>query len=73
MTYKVEMIDKKDPSSQLKASQSSIKDLLNDPLDETKGFEYQITAKILLKKIQRHWNWIFISLLQLNNKSSDKS
>ena len=50
MTYKVEMIDKKDPSSQLKASQSSIKDLLNDPLDETKGFEYQITAKILLKK-----------------------
>ena len=54
MTYKVETIDKKDPSSQLKASQSSIKDLLNDPLDETKGFEYQITAKILLKKIQRH-------------------
>ena len=50
MTKKVEMIDKKDPSSQLKASKSSIKDLLNDPLDETKGFEYQITAKILLKK-----------------------
>ena len=34
----------------LEASKSSIKDLLNDLLNETKGFKYQITAKGLLKK-----------------------
>ena len=50
MVYKVELIDKKDPLSQLEASKSSIKDLFNDILDETKGFKYQITVKILLKK-----------------------
>ena len=35
MTYKIELIDKKDPLSQLKSSKSSIKDLFNDLLDET--------------------------------------
>ena len=40
MVYKVELIDKKDPLSQLEASKSSIKDLLNDLLDETNGFMY---------------------------------
>ena len=40
MTYKVELIDNKDPLSQLEASKSSIKDLLNDLLDETNGFMY---------------------------------
>ena len=49
MKYKVELIDEKDPLSQLEASKSNIKDLFNDLLDETKGFRYQITAKILLK------------------------
>ena len=39
-TYKVEIIDSKDPSSQLEASKSSIKDLFKDPLDELKGFKY---------------------------------
>ena len=37
MIYKVELIDKKDPLSELEASKSSIKDLFNDLLDETKG------------------------------------
>ena len=50
MTCKVELIDKKDPLTQLEASKSTIKDLFNDLLDETKGFKYQITVKILLKK-----------------------
>ena len=50
MTYKVELIDKKDLLSQLEVSTSSTKDLFNDLLDETKGFKYQITVKILLKK-----------------------
>ena len=35
---------------QLEASKSSIKDLFNDLLNETRGFKYQITVKVLLKK-----------------------
>ena len=50
MSYKVEIIEKKDPIVQLEASKWSIKDLLNNPLNETKGFKHQITVKVLLKK-----------------------
>ena len=50
MSYKVEIVDKKDLIVQLQASRSSIKDLFNDLLDETKGFKYQITVNVLLKK-----------------------
>ena len=50
MSYKVEIVDKKDLIGQLEASKSSIKDLFNDLLNETKGFKYQITVKVLLKK-----------------------
>ena len=50
MSYKVEIIEKKDPIKQLEASKSSIKDLFSDLLNETKGFKYQITVKVLLKK-----------------------
>ena len=39
MTYKVELIDKKDSLSRLEASESSIKDLFNDLLDETKSIK----------------------------------
>ena len=49
MSYKVEIIDKKDPLTQLEASKSSIKDLFDDILDKPKGFKYQINVKILLK------------------------
>ena len=52
MSYKVEIVDKKDLIVQLEASKSSVKDLFNDLLNEAKGFKYQITVKILLKKIQ---------------------
>ena len=41
---------KKDPIEQLEWSKSSIKNLFNDYLDETKGFKYQITLKVMLKK-----------------------
>ena len=50
MSYKVEIVERKDPIVQLEASKSSIKDLFNDLLNETKGFKYQITVKVLLKK-----------------------
>ena len=50
---------KKDPIVQLKASELSIKNLFSDLLNETKGFNYQVTVKVLLKKIQARWkNWI---------------
>ena len=50
MSYKVEIIEKKDPVKQLEASESSIKDLFNDLLNEAKGFKYQITLQVILKK-----------------------
>ena len=49
-SYKVEIIDSKDPLAQLEASKSSIEDLFKDLLNETKGFKYQITVKVLLCK-----------------------
>ena len=62
MTYKIELVEKKDPIKQLEASKSSIKDLLGDLLSETKGFKYHITLKVMLKKIQEYWNWVCSSL-----------
>ena len=50
MSYKVETIERKDLIVLFEASKSSIKDLFNDLLNETKGFKYQITVKVLLKK-----------------------
>ena len=50
MSYKVEIVERKVPIVQLEASKSSIKDLFSDLLNETKGFKYQITVKVLLKK-----------------------
>ena len=50
MSYKVEIIEKKDPIVQLEASKLSIKNLFNDLLDKLKGFKYQITVKVLSKK-----------------------
>ena len=50
MRYKVELVEKKDPIEQLEASKLSIKDLCNDHLNETKGFKYQITSKVTVKK-----------------------
>ena len=50
LSYKVEITEKKDPIKQLEASKSSIKDLLSDLLNETKGFKYQIALKVTLKK-----------------------
>ena len=37
MSYKFELVDKKNPFSQLEASKLSTKDLFNDLLDEGKG------------------------------------
>ena len=50
MSYKVQIVERKDPVVHLKASKLSIKNLFNHVLNETKGFKYQITVKALLKK-----------------------
>ena len=55
MSYKVEIVEKKDPLIQLEASKTRIHDLFKDLLDETKGFKYKITLKVMLKKIQPKW------------------
>ena len=48
LSYKVELVEKKGPIEQLEASKSSIKDLFNDLLNETKGFKDQIALKVML-------------------------
>ena len=50
MSYNVEIVEKKDPIKQLRASKLSIKDLFSDLLNETNGFKYQITLKATLTK-----------------------
>ena len=49
MSYKVEIIERKDPIVQLQKSKWSINDSFSDLLNETNGFKYQITVKVLLK------------------------
>ena len=72
MTYNVELIHEKDRLSQLEASKSSIKDLLNDLLGKTKGCKYQIIVKLLLKNTKA-LKLNSSSLFQFNNVNSDKS
>ena len=43
ISYKVKLVEKKDLNEQLEARQFSINDLLNDLLNETTSFKYQIT------------------------------
>ena len=50
MLYKVEIVERKDSIVQLEASKLSIKDLFSNLINEMKGFKYQITVKVLLKK-----------------------
>ena len=52
MSYKVEIIEKKDPIKQLEASKSSIKDLFSNLLNETTGLKCQIMLKIMLEKFK---------------------
>ena len=42
MSYKVEIIERKDPIVQLEASKSSIKDLFSDLLNETKSLSIRL-------------------------------
>ena len=50
MSYKVEILERKDRIVQLEASKLIIKNLFSHLLNEIKGFKYQITVDVLLKK-----------------------
>ena len=54
-SYKVEILEPKDPLVQLEASKSSTEDLFKDLVNETKDFKYQITVATLLSKRKRKW------------------
>ena len=53
-SYKIEIVNSKDPLAQLEASKSSLGDLFKDLLDEIKRFKYQITVKVLLSKHKKN-------------------
>ena len=59
MSYKVKIIEKKDPVKHFEASKLSIKHLLSDLLNETKGFNYQATLKVILKKFKPNGEFQF--------------
>ena len=50
MSYKVEIVERKNLIVQLEVSKLSMKNFFGDLLNEMKGFTYQIIVKILLKK-----------------------
>ena len=52
VSYRVEIIEKKDLIKQLEASKSSIKDFFSDLLNEAKGFKYPNNTKSYAKEIQ---------------------
>ena len=52
MSCKVEIIENKDPIVPLEANKSSIRDLFNDLLNKTKGFEVSDYCKSFVKKVQ---------------------
>ena len=51
-SYKIEIVDNRDVIAQLKASETSIKELVKGLLIELKGFKYQITLAVLLSKVK---------------------
>ena len=52
MSYKIEIIERKDLIVQLEESKLRIKSFFGDLLKETKSLKYQITIKRFVKKIQ---------------------
>ena len=62
MSYKVEIVERKHLILQLGACKSSIKDLFNNLLKEIRGFNYQITVKVLLKKYKHDGEFEFATV-----------
>ena len=53
-SYRIEIIHLKDPSVQLTISKRSREDFFKASLNEIKGFKYQTTLKVLLKKYKEN-------------------
>ena len=69
-SYKVEIVERKDPIVQLEASKLSIKNLFSNLINEIKGFKYQITVKVLLKKntsLMEKLSLLLFTLIQEQN------
>ena len=60
--FSIEIIDSKDPLIQLNSGKPSIKDLFKDLLYEMKGFKYQITMNISLRKEKTNGNTEYSSV-----------
>ena len=50
MSYKFEIVERKDPIVQLEASKLNVKDLFRNLMNEMKAFKYQVTVTVLLKR-----------------------
>ena len=50
-----------------------MKDLFSDLLNETKGFKYQITLKVMLKNTDQMEKLNLDQFISFNNENSDKS
>ena len=50
MSFKVEIVERKNLIVQLEVSKLNIKNLFVDLLNETKGFKYQITVNVFIKR-----------------------
>ena len=59
-SYKIEIVDLKDPLTRLKASKSSIKDLFKDSLHEMKSLGYQVTVTVLLSRYKENGDKEFV-------------
>ena len=70
ISYKVELFEKNDLLIQLETSKSSIKDLLNDILDETKSLQYRITLNVELKNTspEKKLDFLQFILIQLQKQ-----
>ena len=68
ISYKIELVEKKDPINQLEASKSSIKDLFSDLLNKTKGFKCQITLKVVLKNTSQMEKLNFDQLISIQQQ-----
>ena len=68
-SYRIEIIDSKDWPFQWTASKLSTRYLFEDSLDEMKGFRYQITAKVLLRKYKEYGETYAPVYLNSNTKA----
>ena len=70
ISYKVELFEKNDLLIQLETSKSSIKDLFNDILDETKSLQYRITLNVELKNTspEKKLDFLQFILIQLQKQ-----